>query len=446
MSVASISSGGASSGETAQARQAGNDGGSAQGSVASEPGTRSRRNANQHTNTAAPQHGNAAANGAKHPALMNRYATDDEILGIAPVAAPARANGSAWDANLASGAEDAQVTGDDAGSDAGVQPDIDDTALATDAARENGALPDAKVQAALDASPQLRRAWQDAQSYREVFATPEEARAATALLGDLNHMDALFFSQRPEDHAELARAVASLDPGAFASLAQAMNALAANGAHAAQFGNEQQIARTASRGSENKRQDERAAEPAPFLQRERNDNVRADAPPRQSDAPSPAQMDFLHAANAAAVQGVLDAIETQVERLLPEGVSKTARNRVVGEIYRELDGSLAANRELGQQMRDAFRSGSLDAAHQRAVVTLVTGRARQALPGIAKRVLNEWTSTVVAANQDRLARQRAAAHRVDIAGSGRGGDSGRRPVGPRDIDYGRMSDSDILNL
>ena len=48
--------------------------------------------------------------------------------------------------------------------------------------------------------------------------TPAEAQAATKLLGDLNHMDALFFSQRPEDHAELARSVAQLDPQASASL------------------------------------------------------------------------------------------------------------------------------------------------------------------------------------------------------------------------------------
>ena len=108
---------------------------------------------------------------------------------------------------------------------------------------------------------------------------------------------------------------------------------------------------------------------------------------------------------------------------------------MVGEIYRELDTTLRSNRQLAQQMRDAFRSGGLDAEHQRALVSLVTGRARQALPGVAKRVLNEWTSTVVAANQDRRTRQRAAEHRVDIAGSGGTGSDGPRSMTPRDIDY-----------
>jgi hypothetical protein len=57
-----------------------------------------------------------------------------------------------------------------------------------------------------------------------------------------------------------------------------------------------------------------------------------------------------------------------VERLLPENISKSVRDRVVGEIYCELDTTLRSDRQLAQQMRDALRSGSLDADHQRTVV------------------------------------------------------------------------------
>jgi hypothetical protein len=358
-------------------------------------------------------------------ASPHRLATDDEILGIDTSEPTSRKAESPLDPASQSV---------DLSDEREVENKSDGERPAESAAHSsNGDL-----QSALDSNPDLRQAWQDAQSYREAFATPDQARAATALLADLDRMDALFFSHRPEDHAELARAVANLDPVAFASLAQAMNNLAA-GPHAANSAmqasgtteNQPQIHRTPSRDPEDQIDIKTAQNSA------RNDT---------QSVPSNAQIEFLHAANAAAVQGVLDAIETQVDRLLPEGVSKSARNRVVGEIYRELDANLGANRQLNSQIRDAFRSGNLDAAHQRAIVSLVTGRARQALPGIAKRVLNEWTSTVVAANQDRVARQRAAAHRVDIAGSGRGADGGRRALGPRDIDYTRMSDSDILNL
>ena len=89
----------------------------------------------------------------------------------------------------------------------------------------------AHLRATFDANPELRAAWRDASAYRESFATPDAARQATALLADVNHMDALFFSRRPEDHASLARAIANLDPAAFTSLANAMHREAANVAH-----------------------------------------------------------------------------------------------------------------------------------------------------------------------------------------------------------------------
>ncbi len=169
-------------------------------------------------------------------------------------------------------------------------------------------------------------------------------------------------------------------------------------------------------------------------------------PAANSATANESQLAFLHAANAAAVEGVVAAIEAQVERLLPEGVAKNARTRVVGEIYRELDSSLRSNPQFAAQLRDAFRSGSLDDGHQRAIVSLLTGRARQALPGVAKRVLSEWTSTIVSAANERRTRQRTAERRIDIAGSSGAGNDGRRSMSPRDLDYARLTDADILNL
>jgi hypothetical protein len=301
------------------------------------------------------------------------------------------------------------------------------------------------LRAALDANPELRDAWREAGAYREAFATPEEARTATAQLGDLNRMDALFYSRRPEDHAELAREVAKLDPEAFASLARAMNVLANDGAR--KTGDATRAASVRQAPGENTNQLQQ-----PAAEQTRNQDLnqyRVQSQNLQRDTATgltQAQMDFFHSTNAAAVSRVVEAIESQVERLLPEGISKSARNRVVGEIYRELDTTLRGNRALGQQMRDAFRSGGLDEEHQRAIVSLVTGRARQALPAVAKRVLNEWTTTVVSANHERRTRQRTAERRVDIAGSGGAGNDGRRATTARDLDYSRMSDADILNL
>jgi hypothetical protein len=388
------------------------------------------------------------------PARPARPATDDEILGLE--ASPG-----------------ANETAENTAETVGAGPDGIGTQEArlkpapTNSADGDSLAEPENLRPVFDANPELRAAWQDAQAYRETFATPEEARAATALLADLDRMDALFFSRKPEDHAELARAVATLDPQAFASLAQAMNGLATEAqrhrenpagnttaepssvgsrpATAGAKGTHAVPGAAPATGSQVHDLAHAAAPPNSNVSRS-NDAGHSGAVPLQTQTPTAAQAEFFHATNAAAVESVVDAIESQVERLLPEGVSKTARNRVVGEIYRELDTTLRSNRQLAQQMRDAFKSGALDADHQRAIVSLIAGRARQALPGVAKRVLNEWTSTVVAANQDRRARQRAAERRIDIAGSGGAGNDGHRSLGPREIDYARMSDADILNL
>ncbi len=143
---------------------------------------------------------------------------------------------------------------------------------------------------------------------------------------------------------------------------------------------------------------------------------------------------------------MIGAIEAQVSHLLPSGVSAPTKTRIVGEIYRDLGNALRANQQLGQQLRDAFRSGAGDAAHQQAIVSLVTGRAKQALPSIARRVISEWTHSVVSANHERLARHDTSAKRVDISGAGSSDGVNRKPISPRDVDYKRLSDADILNL
>ncbi len=394
------------------------------------------------TRTAAAEHGATSTRGLSQN-KPGHIATDDEILGIvypsrelsrgghkSRTAALPRENpnGSQMDLEFVEG-------------ESAPPPDEESTTESKDTGLKPGApIEPENLRGIFEANPELRRAWQDVQEYRQTFATPEEARSATALLANFNRMDALFFSRRPEDHTELARTIAKLDSGAFSSLAQAMAQCSAEtqrrtGSETQKAGNEdvtQPLRLTQGKGIEDAKL--------------RVDGAKSDANTTSGESHTLEQTEFFHATNAATVQSVLDAIESQVDKLLPEGISTNARNRVVGEVYRELDSTLRTNRHLSQQMREAFRSGAMDAEHQRAIVSLITARARQSLPGVARRVLNEWTSTIVAASQDRRARQRAAERRVDIAGLHGGGIEGQRPISPRDLDYARMSDSDILNL
>lgn len=169
---------------------------------------------------------------------LNSRSSDDEILGLTTHVPRKNAHRGvdAASRDLAAGREE-QLDLELGGSD-GVR---DDGGTRGEAREESRNVIDAARRAAenltpedvppnlrevFEANPELRDAWRDVNEYRETFATPEEARSATALLGDLNRMDSLFYSRRPEDHAELARAVAKLDPTAFASLAREMANLA----------------------------------------------------------------------------------------------------------------------------------------------------------------------------------------------------------------------------
>jgi hypothetical protein len=354
---------------------------------------------------------NAGARGVQSGA-KSRQLSDDEILGLGERFRSKKAPVNAAGENLVD-----------------VDPietssELDESAA--DGEVDAGDQEGAEYRDVFEARPELKQAWDDAQAYREAFATPDEARTATKMLADVRAMDALFYSKRPEDHAQLAHLVAQLDPAAFASLAKAMNELAANA--------------DSSQGHKQSG-DDSEAKARGETQNVETESVNANA----ADSAISAQRDFLQAANAEAVAGVLRAIEAQAERVLPANVSKGARNRVVGEIYRELDKSLQANPDFAKQVRSAVRTGRFDAGHQNAVASLIVSRARQSLPSVAKRVLNEWTSTILAANQERAGKQRSAESRVDIAGAS-GGKERQRPRSPREIDYSRMSDADILNL
>jgi hypothetical protein len=334
-------------------------------------------------------------------------ASDDEILGLDSKYSEGKANGAPRRTNAG---------------EPGAAPETTDS-RAEAASHATGDEP-AALQQIFEANPELRRVWRAEREYREVFPSVEKAREAGAQLADLAHMDALFFSGRPESHAELAAAVCRLDPQQFRGLAQAMAAALA------QMGPESGAPQGREAGM---------FRPAQTASGTQNDAAVQGPGAGQFAA-------FYQEANAAAVQNVLQAIEGQVDRLLPEGIAAGARNRVIGEVYRELDAALRGNRALTHQTRQAFRNGGFDAEHQRAVVGLLVGRARQALPGVAKKVVGEWTSGVLAASGAKRARQRTAESRVDISGGGAGDSAGRRYLSPRDIDYAKLSDGDILNL
>lgn len=406
--------------------------------------------------------------------LRSKGPSEDEILGlVTSVARPVAASAD----------PDAQFFTDSTKNGATTAPGPEAIETESAPAKNQGVTDQApatspEVAQVFDSLPELRDAVEAAQQFRAVFPTPAAAQDAKA---QLNELDSMFFSGAPADHAALAARIHELSPEAFHKLASAMNAHAArvaagnasvsspstlqNSAEQGGVGlsgssvvpqSEKQAgagAESPSAQSANASQSAALPDTPSAINAERPasaiSSTRQTADPRRA-----AQAAFFHFTNAVAVQKVVAAIESQVNQLLPESISSGAKTRIVGEIYRDLDSTLRGNPQLGKQLREAFASAASDAAnpaadtrsHQQVIVTLVTGRARQALPAIAKRVINEWTHSVVSANRERLARHESAAKRVDIAGAGASDGVNRKPVSPRDVDYKRLSDSDILNL
>jgi len=437
--------------------------------------------------TSISSNGGASAVGASQKKSHGQL-SDDEILGlVTAVARPAAPTASDVDGDA--GMDNADGNGGEASGNAAAQgvsaasTDLNDEAAGVSDA-EDAMTPE--VAKLAQTNPQLRQMLADAEAYRAVFASPGAAQDAK---NQLDELDGMFFSGLPSDHAALAARIHELSPEAFQNFAKAVQAHAAKvnasaqqtpgvaagagstaGAgnsvspttaqqlelfpsQASDSGNAPVDAAQASRQIEQQSgQQNNAATPVGGQEvREARQSVAEAAPvhPAAASASDPrraAQVAFFHDTNAAAVEQILGTIQAQVKQLLPDSVPAGTRNRIIGEVYRELDSTLRANRQLGKQLREAFQSGAGDSAHQRAIVTLVAGRAKQALPAVAKRVIGEWTQSIVAANHERLSRHEAASKRVDIAGAGASDGVNRKPMSARDVNYKRLSDSDILNL
>jgi hypothetical protein len=309
----------------------------------------------------------------------------------------------------------------------------------TGAAASNVAEDPEEYRAIFASNPVLHEAWSTARAYREIFPDIDQAKAVSKLfptqadaenaaseLAELRRIDSLFVSNQSEGLIELAATVYRMNPQAFENLTRVMAGMI----QATEPQRRREIS-SAEKGTAVIATDPRSTSTTAQQHPGHNGNNQAG---------------FLQATNAMVVDGVMDSIKSQVERLLPGNISSGARNRVIGEVYRELDSVLRSNGSLARQLREAYHSGSFDWNHQQAVASLLVGRARQALPSVAKKVISEWTSSVLAASSERLARQRAGERRVDIANAGPAGSEARRPLSPRDVDYNRLSDADILNL
>jgi hypothetical protein len=440
--------------------------------------------------------GGAGASPTSAPNTGAAYLTDEEILGIEPnsgtaptrqpvILSPDRAGvNPAKNLSSIEGAGEDATSRDSSGKD-GPQNDNQDNAAGHGLSAQ---MPSWMQAVASDPKHggEAQQLWREHQEFRAAFASPEEARAVKELLPggvrdvltlreatqSVDRIDAAIFSGDARAQSEVVAELARANPAAFRSMfAEAAKVLAGMGTRGNEAGGRGQEAgnfdgaaanRLAAAGGEleNRRRDAGATTSAAATNHasSANDGLRAsesrfaDHGSRATGHESPhfdsaAYASFERATNDAVARDVRGSIGDTLARVMPEGVAEGAARRIGEDIFNEVHRALAADRTLSEQVAGVLRDRRFGGAEQQRVAALLAGRAKQLVPSVARRVIGEWTSTVLNTARSKAARQAAAAARVDIAAPGGSLDSmPLRQMSPREVNYASMSDEEILGI
>ena len=338
----------------------------------------------------------------------------------------------------------------------------------------------------------VQQARQEAAAYRTAFATPEDARALKELYpGGVNEardaaerarvlddFDRAYFGgagkstqEVSASRAQLAQTMLREDPAAFREMVFAgLRALEESGAHGG------------SRFSATSAADSGAAQTQGGLKSAPTDNSAqrsAETQSANSDARLAAYGAFEKAANEDLERSVGGAIERTLAQALPNasrvsnasgvGAQHAAplQSRLSGAIRQDVEAALKGDRQLSEQIAQILSARRFDNETRAQVVRLIDDRARQLVPGAAKRVLSDWTQTTLAAHRGNTTRADPPSTRREVepasSDSGRAsvaansprtsqtrrGDDSRggatRPDSRR-VDYRKLSDEQILDL
>jgi len=337
---------------------------------------------------------------------------------------------------------------------------------------------------------EAQRLWQEHQAFRASFASPDEARAMKELFPGgaqeaqtlrhaaqaVDQLDAAIYSGDARAQSEVVAELARANPAAFRTLfAEAAKVLAGMGhaqpvsdqtptLHQPREGWGTQQTLTSSQnpsmaGRPSPVTDHPSSRPAGLSASESPVTDHPSAALRASQSPQfdpAAYAAFERSTNDTVARDVRVAVGDTLARVLPEGIAEGAARRIGEDIFNEIHRTLAADRTLSEQVGEILRGSSREVtasgwrfgtAEQQRVAALLAGRAKQIVPGVARRVIGEWTSSVLGASRSKAARQASAASRVDIAAPGGSLDSmPLRAMSSREINYASMSDDEILGM
>ena len=310
-----------------------------------------------------------------------------------------------------------------------------------------------------------QRAEREAASFREVFAKPEEARAAAERARFLDDIDRAYFAGDPSQRAQLAARMMREDPAAFREMVFAgLRALEA----AENPGRTRSVASAVgatlgSPGTNGGGASAGGSSPAPTAQ------SNLGSPPRNDSAHEAhlaSYAAFERAANDDLERSVGTAIERTLEQALPaagRADGAALKGRMTSAIRQDIEKALQGDRQLGEQVAQILAARRLDSETRAQVVRLIAERAQQLVPGATKRALSDWTQTTLAAHRGKSAHTETPSSRREVAPAAPLHSASHEHTAPRNaaarssrpdghepskgrVDYRKLSDEQVLEL
>jgi hypothetical protein len=280
----------------------------------------------------------------------------------------------------------------------------------------------------------IQQARQEAAAYREVFAKPEdaralkeiypggvsEARAAAERARVLDDIDRAYFAGDTAQRSQLAAMMLREDPAAFREMVFAgLRALEEANVAPAGPG---QISTPNSSGNTTQRSnhDSSAAgrkDSGPSLGMTEQKSA-AESKGSVQEAQVAAYAAFEKSANEELERSVGGAIERTLAQALPASARTDGAalgGRLSSAIRQDIEKALRGDRQLGEQVAQILSGRRLDDEARGQVVRLIGERAQQLVPSAAKRVINEWTQTTLAAHRGKTARADVASTKREVA-------------------------------
>lgn len=298
----------------------------------------------------------------------------------------------------------------------------------------------------------------------------EELKALMAVKNDTDQLDLQYYSHDPEEQKELANNLLRDDPEAFNGMVQAGLDLI-KGQSPQQWAYLTQHIVGDSLGNEKvwdwleyiheAATKEGASNVAQLLNQfagvfqkyglgpkehedpnlQRVNAARSEVEKKYADLQAERTRDFSAQVHESVHKSLDAEVTGQLAKLLPR-ISEGLRGKIAGDIHAAIQNVVNTDARLKLNIQNLTRTGGINRQTLAQVVNLLTSKAKAVMPGAVKRVVNDYTASIMSSRKEVTDKQNAAASRVDVSAGARAG-SGIKPLTREEAR--NMTPEEILN-